>query len=269
MARNSRSMHSWYLKRFPIVSARPAAFSPASIPNLALWLDAADASTITLDGSNNVSEWRDKSGNARHVSQSTALNRPSYVTGVLNGLPVVRPDGVNDFLESALLAPSTWYGSGTPQITYMALFALVSQDVTHNNIVIGLNTTIGGGTNRLLVERQPVAIGNSELAFMIASNQVNVVDAPQAGTSWFIETIRWTNTGTPTMRRTNTAGTNTYNANGALTGTPSVDQRAYIGYGTVVAANANIAEHLIYNRNLSDTEVAQIEAALLAKWGTI
>lgn len=42
----------------------------------ALWLDAADATTITLNGST-VSEWRDKSGNARHAAQATAGKQPA------------------------------------------------------------------------------------------------------------------------------------------------------------------------------------------------
>jgi hypothetical protein len=269
MARNTRTMHSWYLKRFPIVSARPAAFSPASIPNLALWLDAADASTITVDGSNNVSEWRDKSGNARHLTQGTALNRPSYVTGVLNGLPVVRPDGVNDFLESSAQTAATWYGSGTQQITVMLLYGLVAQDPAKNNLVGGLNTAVGGGTNRVLFERQPVGIGTSDAIITAGGTSQFITAAPQAGTAWFIETIRWTNGGTPTMRRTNTAGTNTYNGAGTLTGTMADNQKALVGYGATLAANFNAAEKLIYARNISDTEVAQIEAAWLAKWGTI
>jgi hypothetical protein len=262
-------MHSWYLRRFPIVSARPATFSPASIPDLALWVDASDASTLTLDGSNNVSEWRDKSGNARHLTQGTALNRPSYVTGVLNGLPVVRPNGTSGWLESAAQTAAAWYGSGTQQITVMLLYGLVAQDPAKNNIVGGLNTAIGGPSNRILIERQPVGVGTSDLIFTAGGVQVNVNSAPQAGTSWFIETVRWTNGGTPTMRRTNTAGTNTYNATGTLTGTMGANQKALVGYGATLAANFNLAEKLIYARNISDTEAAQIEAAWLAKWGTI
>lgn len=44
---------------------------------LALWLDANDSSTITLNGFT-VSEWQDKSGNNRHASQATVGSRPTY-----------------------------------------------------------------------------------------------------------------------------------------------------------------------------------------------
>lgn len=75
---------------------------PAWTPSLiqtALWLDAADASTITLNGST-VSQWRDKSGNARHVAQATAANQPTYTANGLNGKPVLTFDGINDFLQA-------------------------------------------------------------------------------------------------------------------------------------------------------------------------
>jgi hypothetical protein len=67
---------------------------------LALWLDANDASTITLNGST-VAQWNDKSGNARHVSQATATNQPTLTASGLNGKSVVTFDGVNDFLTSS------------------------------------------------------------------------------------------------------------------------------------------------------------------------
>lgn len=52
-------------------------WTPKALPNLALWLDAADSSTIVLNGSN-VSQWNDKSGNNRNATQSTPVNQPPY-----------------------------------------------------------------------------------------------------------------------------------------------------------------------------------------------
>ena len=53
-----------------------------------VWFDAADLSTLTLV-SGDASEWRDKSGNGRHVSQATAANRPTYAVSGLNGRPAL------------------------------------------------------------------------------------------------------------------------------------------------------------------------------------
>ena len=242
-------------------------FSPTSIPNLALWLDASDASTLTLDGSNNVSEWRDKSGAARHLTQGTALNRPSYVTGVLNGLPVVRPDGVNDFLQSASQNASVWYGSGTQQTTWIYLVAYLST----GRFSLAVNPSLGASSSRMLLDRQPSGIGTSDFQFTAGATGAQILSAPYLSpiTAWAIETVRWTNGGTPTLRRTTTAATNTYSAPGTLTGTMADGLVVNVGYSTIVPANFNLAEWFIYSRELSDAEVAQIETYLLSKWGTI
>lgn len=77
-------------------------FSPKMIAGLQLWLDAADSSTITLNGSN-VSEWRDKSGNNIAVLQATANNQPSYESAYVNGKNAIKFDG-NDWLFQSSLA---------------------------------------------------------------------------------------------------------------------------------------------------------------------
>jgi hypothetical protein len=57
--------------------ARGEPWTPADLSDKALWLDAADAGTITLNGST-VSQWDDKSGNSRNFAQATGANQPAY-----------------------------------------------------------------------------------------------------------------------------------------------------------------------------------------------
>ena len=83
-----------------------AGFNPLSL-NPALWLDASDASTlydatsggslVTADGA--IARWIDKSGNARHPTQSTSAYRPIRKTAVKNGRDVIRFDGTDDFFD--------------------------------------------------------------------------------------------------------------------------------------------------------------------------
>jgi hypothetical protein len=99
-----------------------SSFSPLSIPGLALWLDASDASTLfqasngttpaAADGAV-VGYWADKSGAGNHVTQSTTGNKPTLQTVEQNGRSVVRFDLTNDGLAatfgSALAHPlSVW-----------------------------------------------------------------------------------------------------------------------------------------------------------------
>lgn len=78
---------------------RPKAtgFNPKSIAGLQLWLDGADSSTITLNGST-VSEWRDKSGNSRHAVQATALRQPAVTATAKAGKSAI--SFTNDWLTS-------------------------------------------------------------------------------------------------------------------------------------------------------------------------
>lgn len=77
---------------------RPQGWTPAALrPALELWLDADDASTITLNGST-VSQWRDKSGKNRDVSQPSPTKQPVYANNILNGLSALSFDGSDDSL---------------------------------------------------------------------------------------------------------------------------------------------------------------------------
>jgi hypothetical protein len=73
-------------------------FSPLDL-SPALWLDASDTATITASGGS-VSQWNDKSGNGRNVTQGTAAAQPTTGTRTLNGLNVLNFDG-GDGLVSA------------------------------------------------------------------------------------------------------------------------------------------------------------------------
>ena len=70
----------------------------------ALWLDAADLSTISTG--TGVSELRDKSGNGRHVTQGTGGTQPTLTPGGLNGRNVLSFNG-SQWLTSPA-AVSTW-----------------------------------------------------------------------------------------------------------------------------------------------------------------
>jgi hypothetical protein len=60
-------------------------FTPAQLPGLNLWLDAADATTITVLPGNLVSQWFDKSANAYAYRQGIPSRQPTYVASGING----------------------------------------------------------------------------------------------------------------------------------------------------------------------------------------
>ncbi len=73
-------------------------FSANAISGMQLWLRAD--SGVILNGST-VSQWNDFSGNSHNAYQNTIGNQPSLIQDVLNGLPVLRFNGVNSYLNFA------------------------------------------------------------------------------------------------------------------------------------------------------------------------
>jgi hypothetical protein len=65
-----------------------------------IWLDAEDTGTLTIV-SDEVSQWSDKSGNARDFAQPTAGQLPAHGSVQLNGVDVLTFDGSNDRLTCA------------------------------------------------------------------------------------------------------------------------------------------------------------------------
>src|SRR3546814_16800263 len=57
------------------------AFFPTSLSGLAAWYDASDSATVT--GADPVTQWADKSGNARHLSHATLGPQHDAVQNVM------------------------------------------------------------------------------------------------------------------------------------------------------------------------------------------
>lgn len=87
------------------------------LANLAVWYDAQDLATITKDGSNNISQWSDKSGNGKHATRNDS-RKPIYSATGLSSKPCVDFSSNKIFSVSAALPNSVtvflaWGGSHT------------------------------------------------------------------------------------------------------------------------------------------------------------
>mgnify|MGYP000122469507 CR=1 FL=1 len=123
-------------------------FDPNSIPGLTLWMDAADANTITTFGTGRIGIWADKSSN--RYGFSNYVTGPSY-TQTQNGLNVVT------FTASNATDPSgqclfKFVGSLPMSLSSHAVFAVHKPDLT---------TGTNYGDNNLLVLRA----GTDQLRF--------------------------------------------------------------------------------------------------------
>ena len=122
------------------VAANPAAFS-----NLALWLDAADSSTLFSDHTFNTSAttdiggWKDKSGNNNHATQATSSRKPTYTVSnsLLNNKSSVSSSSENGSI-----------GLDLPSTSLQEIFVVAYYKDGSDNSFDNYNTLISGtGTN--------------------------------------------------------------------------------------------------------------------------
>jgi YD repeat-containing protein len=73
--------------------------TPASIPGCVLWL-RSDLG-ITKDAQNRLSSWADQSVTGYSFVQDSDSLKPLWVADQLNGYPVIRADGIDDWMSAA------------------------------------------------------------------------------------------------------------------------------------------------------------------------
>lgn len=115
---------------------RPAStFTPKSVSGLALWLDAADASTLrqnsngtvpAVNSGDPVGYWADKSGHGRHMLQPSSSPRP--IVGTQNSRTSLSFNGTSQWMRQertnyqARTYFHVWRRTGTP-VSFSAPFA--------------------------------------------------------------------------------------------------------------------------------------------------
>jgi len=108
--------------------------------NTAAWYDAGDTASITASGGA-VTQWNDKSGNSRHLSQLDALSRPATSNRTLNARNVLDFDG-SDFMTNA--------GIGA-EIRSLFVVFVSDQTITSSSGNQSLTSTVGDEVSSGLV----------------------------------------------------------------------------------------------------------------------
>jgi hypothetical protein len=102
--------------------------APDEFPGLELWLKA---DSLSLSDGAAVTTWTDSSGQAHHCTQSTSRNRPVFHTSVINRLPGVLFDHVDDYLNCGHALNSTVIGaSGVKWTTFVVVKTLSNSTQT-------------------------------------------------------------------------------------------------------------------------------------------
>ena len=131
-------------------------------PDLSLWLDAADLSTITVQ--TGVSQWRDKSVNQNHANQSNIANQPQFLSSGLQEKPSIRflPDTSSSSTGDRLTIA---HASNLTPVAYI-IAAVIDNDGA-------LNT--GPAGYRAFIEKASSSAGGTGRKYWIGMNPTNTL----------------------------------------------------------------------------------------------
>ena len=214
--------------------------NPTQISGCALWLDAADASTVVTSGSA-VTQWNDKSGNGNNATQVTAINRPSYTN--------------NGIIFNA--SSSNFMNINVAFNTSHSVFLVArSASGTQNYYYSRIGATGAGPT---IIQYYT----GTSIEYFDVTDRATFVASPSSTSIFMINFVRnFGNTVTGFYYGSNAFSipqTNSSNTSQAW---------AYIGRSDVTNyLNATIFEFIIFSSALSTIQRQQIEGSLAWKWG--
>jgi hypothetical protein len=219
---------------------------------LKLWLDA---SVLTLSNNTAVSSWTDSSGNGYHATQSTGISQPIFKTNIINGKPIVRYDGTDDFL----ISPN---GAISGISTDATVFSVHSATDRASSLFISCPQV---NTNRFQ-SHCPWSDGVVYFDFGDITTPSGRLSCPWGGTPGVFSITTFLVGGYAMKIRKNRADLASKTV--SLTFIPGV-QTLQIGadLGGTNSLLGDIAEFILYNRRLSDAEVILVENYLSSKYG--
>lgn len=230
---------------------------PAAVVTLGLQAWYRADLGITKDGSNSVSQWLDASGGGRHLNQATTTSQPLWIASAQNGKPAVEFEA-SEKIQSAASALQ----SGSSDFTVITVLIPSASQGSSQPVIIDLDADTQSG----------FSLRKSGTGYSLRWRN-------QAQTAWEGETA-------PQLPLTaSTVQLFTYLKNGssqiaykdavqgstATVGSTMTTPTAALSLGASVSTslsyfNGRIAEVLIYNRALTQTERQQVESSLITKY---
>ena len=248
---------------------RPLAnFDPRIIANLGLWLDASEDSSLTFNATT-VSEWRDLSGNGRHMEQDTAVAQPNGVARTKNGRRVLDFGGAQ-LLSGNAAALNLATNVGGLTAFFVSKFDSVapSQQILFDLQTSQLNSRFALDAGSGVSPGTAVRLGGRRLDADAFDAALGAASSQNSNDTVFAGTIAYS------------AATANLHANGLLVATDGTFQTAgntsntdstgiHIGANYLAANGLDgfIAEVIVYQRALSANERERVERALGRKWG--
>lgn len=237
--------------------AAAAAFVPTSISGLVLWLKA---DSLGLSDGTGVSSWTDSSGSGNTASQGTGGNQPLYKTNIINSMPVVRFDGVDDFLtvtRNAGLEPNA--------VTIIMLFYKASGAPANSTYLFAKKHTAGAHSSYAI--QHGTGTGNRPLCRVATTGNVNgnaTVTADDYNSYPHIMVGKIDGSNLIHIHDGVTVGTSPVASGNIAYDTNDLKIGSYDG--TTLFAAYDLGELLLYNTALSSANLRSVASYLVGRW---
>ena len=219
-------------------------FSPTSIGGCQLWLDGADATSIT--GTTTVTQWRDKSGNSRHLAVGSGTTSYSSNAIVLNSSYMFVTSAVDLSKVTVFIVVKTAGGGN------QTVFTGRPQTSLEYNSLDGFGFFMDAQNSIRFYGQEPVGRFST---FNVNTSTAQVFSFQSSGTSvsgWYNGVSQ--SGGTLSSARTTTA-------QGFAIGA-SWSGSSYYN----IVANSSLYEIIVYNSEISIAQRQQVEGYLAWKW---
>lgn len=258
-----------YKNTYTVVRPFLRNFVPTDISNCFAWYDGGDRSSMTISGSNTITQWRDKSGNGNTLTTTNATTGPAIVTTTNNPIgydifynaatvstPFLQNSSIS--ISSSTLTVFVVYWMAQTQTYFGRIFSTgttndynttdfsgitfyTASGSTNSNYIYAKSSNAGYGTS--------VTAGTTRGVYHIAS--LPMTTSPSISCQSFID-------GTQSNSITNVDATRTFNFTQLALGRAFQGSNAFIG---------NINEVIVYSTQLSTQDRQRVEGYLAWKWG--
>ncbi len=212
-------------------------FNPLMLSGCILWIHAL-RSPKTFNGSD-ITQINDLSGHFNHLAQPISVDQPLYVKNVVNGLPVMRFDGVSDFFN---FTSNITDSSVTISIVYQSTNTTIGGSLVANSSDVSFYLQKGGAGEYQCVDF--VSAGAFDTGAGVFRVATNVINTPSSMDVYFDGSL--VNSGNPNL---------------------TMDM-GLIGKRPVnIHFTGDIPEIIIYNRPLTAPERIKLDTYLITEYG--
>ncbi len=228
------------------VSAAAQAWTPAAVSGMTLWLDSTDATTITKDGSNKVSLWKDKSGSGNNATQSDAAKQPTYSATASGGKAAL--SFVGESAQNMVIPSAAFSKKGTSFVVWKA----DAEPKAFNALICATNHVSWFDSNKVRtgIDKDTYEFTSSTAISSTNLNNVYIAVADSAATGYKYY-----------LNGNSLAKIDTSLA--SLAGTSHIGARG----GATLPLTGKISEIIYISGSVSDVDRQKIEGYLANKWG--